>query len=71
MTNGILKSINHGNKLYTNLKQFKLDSFIYTEKQLYFYRYRNELKKTITHTTCKRSYYKDLFKQYKFDTKKT
>ena len=69
MTNGILKSINHRNKLYKNLKQFKPDSFIYTEKQLYFNRYRNELKKTITHT--KRSYYKDFFKQYKFDMKKT
>ena len=69
MTNGILKSINHRNKLYKNLKQFKPDSFIYTEKQLYFNRYRNERKKTITHT--KRIYYKDLFKQYKFDMKKT
>ena len=58
MTNGILKSINHRNKLYKNLKQFKPDSFIYTEKQLHFNRYRNELKKTITH--AKRSY-KDFF----------
>ena len=69
ITNGILKSINHRKKLYKNLKQFKPDSFIYTEKQLYFNRYRNELKKTITHT--KRSYYKDLFMQYIFDMKKT
>ena len=69
MTNGILKFINHRNKLYKNLKQFKADSFIYTEKQLYFNRYRNELKKTITHT--KRSYYKDLFKQYKLNMRKT
>ena len=69
ISNGTLKSINHRNKLYKNLKQFKPDSFIYTEKQLYFNRYRNELKKTITHT--KRSYYKELFKQYKFDMMKT
>ena len=68
MTNGILKSINHRNKLYKNLKQFKPDSFIFTEKPLYFNRYKNELKKTITDN--KRSYYKDLFKQYKFDMKK-
>ena len=31
MTNGILKSINQRNRLYKNLKQFKPDSFIYTE----------------------------------------
>ena len=69
MTNGKLKSINQRNRLYKNLKQFKPDSFIYTENQLDFNRYRNELKKTITH--AKRSYYKDLYKQYKFDVKKT
>ena len=69
MTNGILKSINHRNRLYKNLKQYKPDSFMYTEKQLQFNRYRNELKKTITH--AKRSHYKDLFKQFKFDMKKT
>ena len=69
MTNSILKSINHRNRLYKNLKQFKPDSFIYTEKQLYFNRYRNELNKKVNHT--KRSYYKDLLKQYKFDMKKT
>ena len=49
MTNGILKSINHRNRLYKNLKQYKPDSFMYTEKQLQFNRYRNNLKKTITH----------------------
>ena len=48
MTNGILKSINHIHRLYINLKQFKPDSFMYTEKQLYFNRYRNGLQKTIT-----------------------
>ena len=64
----VLKSINQRNRLYKNLKQFKPDLFIYTEKQLYFNRYRNEPKKTITH--AKRSNYKDLFKQYKFDIKK-
>ena len=69
MTNGILKSINHRNRLYKNLKQYKPDSFMYTEKQLQFNRYRNELKKTITH--AKRSHYQDLFKQFKFDMKKT
>ena len=42
---------------------------MYTEKQLQFNRYRNELKKTITH--AKRSRYQDLFKQFKFDMKKT
>ena len=42
---------------------------MYTEKQLQFNRYRNELKKTITH--AKRSHYQDLFKQFKFDMKKT
>ena len=50
------KSINHRNKLYKNLKQFKSDSFIYTEKQLYFNRYRHELKKTITHTKDRPAY---------------
>ena len=42
---------------------------MYTEKQLQFNRYRNELKKTITR--AKRSRYQDLFKQFKFDMKKT
>ena len=69
MTNGILKSINHRHRLYKNLKQYKPDSFMYTEKQLQFNRYRNELKKTISH--AKRSHYQDLFKQFKFDMKKT
>ena len=67
MTNSIPKSINH--RLYNKLKQYKPDSFIYTEKQLNFNRYRNKLKKTITR--AKRSYYKDLFRQYKFNMKKT
>ena len=57
MTNGILKSRNHRNRLYKNLKQYKPDSFMYTEKQLQFNRYRNELKKTITR--AKRSHYQD------------
>ena len=42
---------------------------MYTEKQLQFNRYRNELKKTITR--AKRFHYKELFKQFKFDMKKT
>ena len=62
MTNSILKSIIHINRLYKNLKQYKLDSFMYTEKQMQFDRYRNELKKTNTH--AKRSHYQDLFKQF-------
>ena len=43
--------------------------FMHTEKQLQFNRYRNERKKTITH--AKRSHYQDLFRQFKFDMKKT
>ena len=69
MTNGILKSINQRNRLYKDLKQYIPNSFMYSEKQLQFNRYRNELKKTITH--AKRSHYQDLFKQFKFDMKKT
>ena len=45
----------------SGVKQYKPDSFMYTEKQLQFNRYRNELKKTITH--AKRSHYQDLFKE--------
>ena len=35
---------------------------MYTEKQLQFNRYRNELKETNTHT--KRSHYQDLFNRH-------
>ena len=70
MTNGMLKSINHKNTLYMyrNLKQLKSDSFMYTEKQLHFNRYRNERKRLLM---PKRFHYKDLFKQVKFEMKKT
>ena len=69
ITNGIIKSINHRNKLYKKLKQTKPDSFAYIEKQTHFNRYRNNLKKIMLH--AKRSHYKDLFEQFRFDMKKT
>ena len=43
--------------------------FAYIEKQTHFNRYRNNLKKIMLH--AKRSHYKDLFEQFRFDMKKT
>ena len=47
----------------------KIDSFEYVIKKSEFNRYRNALKKIITH--AKRLYYKNLFDQFKYDMKKT
>ena len=69
MTRGIIKSINHRNKLYKILKQTKSDAYCYVEKQTAFNRYRNELKKTITY--AKRLHYKTFFNNVKHDMKKT
>ena len=49
ITSGIINSINHRNKLYKTLRQTNSGAFCYIEKQTVFNRYRNELKKTITH----------------------
>ena len=66
ITSGIIKSINHRNKLF---RQTNSDAFCYIEKQTAFNRYRNELKKTITH--AKRLHYKTIFNNVKNDMKKT
>ena len=47
----------------------KTDSFAYIIKKGEFNRFRNVLKKTITH--AKRLHYKRLFDQFKYDIKKT
>ena len=59
ITDGIIKSINHRNKLYKKLKQTKPDSFVYIEKQTHFNRYRNNLKKIMLH--AKLSHYKKIY----------
>ena len=69
ITSGIIKSINHRNKLHKILRQTNSDAFCYIEKQTAFNRYRNELKKTITH--AKRLHYKTIFNNVKHDMKKT
>ena len=66
---GIIKSTNHRNILHKILRQTNSDAFCYIEKQTAFHRYRNELKKTITHV--KRLHYKTIFNNVKHDMKKT
>ena len=44
------------------------DAYCYVEKQTAFNRYRNELKKTITH--AKRLHYKTIFNNVKHNMKK-
>ena len=66
---GIIRSINHRNRLYKHLKQLKTDSFDYVIKKADFNRFRNVLKKNITH--AKRLHFKRLFDQFKYDMKKT
>ena len=66
---GITRSINHRNRLYKHLKQLKTDSFDYVIKKADFNRFRNVLKKTITH--AKRLHFKRLFDQFKYNIKKT
>ena len=65
----IIMSINQRNRLYKPLKQMKTDSFDYVIKKADFNRFRNVLKKTITH--AKRLHFKGLFNQFKNDIKKT
>ena len=55
--------------MYKHLKQLKTDSFDYVIKKDDFNRFRNVLKKTITH--AKRLHFKRLFDQFKYDIKKT
>ena len=69
ITAGILKSINHRNKLYKNLKQTQIDAINYVAKKANFNQYRNRLNKTIA--LAKRMYYKHIFDQFKYDMKKT
>ena len=69
ITAGILKSINHRNKLYKNLKQTQIDAINYLAKKANFNQYRNRLNKTIA--LAKRMYYKHIFDQFKYDMKKT
>ena len=68
ITAGILKSINHRNKLYKNLKQTQIDAINYVAKKANFNQYRNRLNKTIA--LAKRMYYKHIFNQFKYDIKK-
>ena len=68
-TQGILNSINQRNRLYGRLKQTKTDAPSYEAKRTSFYKYRNLLKKIITH--AKRVFYKNLFDRYKNDIRKT
>ena len=63
ITDDIIKSINVRNILYKKLKQCRSNAFNYTEMQANFNRYRNDLKKAITH--AKRSHYKTLFERFK------
>ena len=62
---GIIRSINHRNRLYKHLKQMKTDSVDYVIKKAIFNRFRNVPKKTITHS--KQLHYKRLFDQFKYD----
>ena len=62
---GIIRSINHRNRLYKHLKQLKTDSFDYVIKKADFNRFRNVLKKTITH--AKRLHFKRLFDQFRWE----
>ena len=68
ITAGILKSINHRNKLYKNLKQTQIDAINYVAKKANFNQYRNRLNKTIA--LAKRMYYKHIFDQFKYNIKK-
>ena len=69
ITAEILKSINHRNKLYKNLKQTQIDAINHVAKKANFHQYRNRLNKTIA--LAKRMYYKHIFDQFKYDMKKT
>ena len=64
ITAGILKSINHRNRLYKNLKQTQIDAINYVAKKANFNQYRNRLNKTIALA-------KHIFDQFKYDMKKT
>ena len=55
--------------MYKRLKQTKTDAPSYEAKRTCFNKYRNLLKKTITH--AKYVFYKNLFDQYKNDMRKT
>ena len=69
ITAGILKSINHRNKLDKNLKQTQIDAINYVAKKANFYQYRNRLNKIIA--LAKRMYYKHIFNQFKYNIKKS
>ena len=55
--------------MYKRLKQTKTDAPSYEAKRTSFNKYRNLLKKTITHAKC--VIYKNLFDRYKNDIRKT
>ena len=69
ITVGILKSINHRNKIYKNLKQTQIDAINYVAKKANFNQYKNRLNKNIA--LAKRVYYKHIFDQFKYDMKET
>ena len=56
---GIIRLINHRNRLYKDMKQMKIDSFDYVIKKSDFNRFKNVLKKTNTHV--KRLYFKRIY----------
>ena len=69
ITSDIIKSINLRNKLHKLFRQTNSDALCYIEKQTAFNRYRNKLKKTITH--AKRLHYKAIFNNVNHNIKKT
>ena len=69
ITYGILRSINQRNKLYKKFKQAKPETEDYIIRKEAFIRYRSTLRKTMR--TAKKTYYYNLFEQYKSNLKKT
>ena len=69
ITNGIIRSINHRNRLYTKLKQTHVYNVNYITRRCNFNKYRNLLRKVID--SAKKIHYSNLFNQYKYNMRKT
>ena len=69
ITNAILKSISHKDKLYVNLKSLSLDSPQYQTSLINFKTYSKILKQAIRE--AKKLYYENCFRMFKTDIKKT
>ena len=69
LTTGILNSINSKDKLYKTLVQTPKDSPIYSDLLSNFKVYKNIIRRSIMH--AKRDYYKNVFRMYSFNLKKT